>query len=179
MAKIIYKNGQEGQNCLECIEGIEIDLFNGQKALIYPKYSEEIMLPKDKIISWNANEINEIDAFKKEDNKWETEVLFKYGSPAAKYASNFHSREYGVFRLPTLLAAMEIHYHMNEIDALAKTINEADLLYKLCSNIWSCFRSNKNGCWAVWSGSHSISRDYLYNSNVIVPTILYKYIRHF
>ena len=49
MARIIYKNGCEGQNRLECIEGIEIDLLNGQKALIYPKYSnEELLDPKDR-----------------------------------------------------------------------------------------------------------------------------------
>lgn len=33
MARIIYKEGLEGQNRLECIEGIEIELLNGQKAL--------------------------------------------------------------------------------------------------------------------------------------------------
>ena len=35
MAKIIYKEGFEGQNELECIE---IELLNDQKALVYPKY---------------------------------------------------------------------------------------------------------------------------------------------
>lgn len=30
MAKIIYKEGFEGQNHLECIEGIEIGLENGR-----------------------------------------------------------------------------------------------------------------------------------------------------
>ena len=44
MARIIYKEGLEGQNSLKCIEGIEIDLLNGQKALIYPKYSNEELL---------------------------------------------------------------------------------------------------------------------------------------
>ena len=34
MAKIIYKVGCEGQNELSCIEGIEIELLNSQKALI-------------------------------------------------------------------------------------------------------------------------------------------------
>lgn len=29
MARIIYKEGLEGQNRLECIEGIEIELLNG------------------------------------------------------------------------------------------------------------------------------------------------------
>lgn len=44
MARIIYKDGCEARKRLECIEGIEIDLLNGQKALIYPKYSEEFHL---------------------------------------------------------------------------------------------------------------------------------------
>lgn len=35
MAKIIYKEGLEGQNRLECIEGIEIELLNGQNALVF------------------------------------------------------------------------------------------------------------------------------------------------
>lgn len=30
MARIIYKEGLEGQNRLDCIEGIEIELLNGQ-----------------------------------------------------------------------------------------------------------------------------------------------------
>lgn len=43
MARIIYKEGCEGQNTLESIEGIEIELLNGQKALIYPKYAGNII----------------------------------------------------------------------------------------------------------------------------------------
>lgn len=49
MERIIYKDGCDGRRRLECIEGIEIDLLNGQKALIYPKYSnEELLDPKDR-----------------------------------------------------------------------------------------------------------------------------------
>ena len=44
MARIIYKDGCDGQRRLGSIEGIEIDLLNGQKALIYPKYREEALL---------------------------------------------------------------------------------------------------------------------------------------
>ena len=44
MAKIIYKKGCEGQNNLSSIEGIEIELLNGQKVLIYPKYAERFYL---------------------------------------------------------------------------------------------------------------------------------------
>ncbi len=54
MARIIYKEGLEGQNRLECIEGIEIDLLNGQKALIYPKYAQLPLLTEKNIESWDA-----------------------------------------------------------------------------------------------------------------------------
>lgn len=55
MAKIIYKEGHEDQNRLESIEGIEIELLNRQKALIYPKYSEKVMLTgSDKICNWDS-----------------------------------------------------------------------------------------------------------------------------
>lgn len=62
MAKIIYKKGMEGQNNLSSIEGIEIDLLNGQKALIYPKYAEKHMLTSEQISKWIAKVETEIEA---------------------------------------------------------------------------------------------------------------------
>lgn len=56
MAKIIYKQGMEGQNKLSCIKGIEIELLNGQKALIYPKYAERQMLTREQISKCSAEE---------------------------------------------------------------------------------------------------------------------------
>ena len=71
MASIIYKNGCEGQNRLECIEGIEIDLLNGQKALIYPKYSnEELLDPKDRD-RWLDAGISETATL---DTRWEVRM---------------------------------------------------------------------------------------------------------
>lgn len=58
MARIIYKKGLEGKNRLECIEGIEIELLNGQKALIYPKYAERALLESEKISKWRATKKN-------------------------------------------------------------------------------------------------------------------------
>lgn len=52
MARIIYKERLEGLNRLECIEGIEIDLLNGQKALIYPRYSNEELLDQKDWDRW-------------------------------------------------------------------------------------------------------------------------------
>lgn len=166
MARIIYKKGLEDQNRLECIEGIEIELLNGQKALIYPKYSEEAMLPMDKIASWDAKGNSEIDALKKEDNLWATGALLRCGSPAAEHVSNFRSDKYGIFGLPTLLAAMELQHQKDDIDALAETIEGADLLRNFISSVWSCSRSSEGG---VWIGSGNS----LYIPVLAVPIVLY------
>ena len=81
MAKIIYREGCEGQNKLSCIEGIEIDLLNGQRALIFPKYSTEYLMHSDQIDKWNARALSEIEALKVEDTVSETAALFNLGSP--------------------------------------------------------------------------------------------------
>lgn len=58
MAKIIYKEGFEGQNHLECIEGIEIGLENGRKALIFPKYAWRKILRKNfDLEDWDSEEM--------------------------------------------------------------------------------------------------------------------------
>ena len=174
MARIIYKEGYEGQNTLESIEGIEIDLLNGKKALIYPKYSEEVMLPVNKIESWNANQISEIEALKKDENLWATVALLKCGSPAAEFVSNFYSGKHGLFGLPTLLAAIEIKDQKFDIDALAITVKGTDLLCNFTGNIWSCSRSVDANNW-VASDHYYFASDYSYlgNSNLAVPVILY------
>lgn len=174
MARIIYKEGCEGQNTLESIEGIEIDLLNGQKALIYPKYSQEVMLPKDKIASWDAKEVSEIEALKKEDNLWATGALLKCGSPAAQYVSNFRSDKHGIFGLPTLLAALEIQDQKFNIDALAIGICGTDLLCDFDSDVWSCFRYSEGKDWIAYGGGYGFTGDgRLYCSRLAVPVILY------
>lgn len=180
MAKIIYKKGFEGQNTLECIEGIEINLLNGQKALIYPRYSERVMILKDKITYWDGKKDillgwekdTGIEALKKEDNIQATEVLLRCGSPAAKYVSNFHSNKYGTFNLPSLLSAMEINHQMKEINKLAMTIKGAMLLEKY-SNILSCSRYGLIRGWIA--DDCGFAKGYYLNSaNWCVPTILYR-----
>lgn len=173
MARIIYKEGCEGQSTLESIEGIEIDLLNGQKALIYPMYSNEVMLPGDKIASWNAKGVSEIEALKKKDNQWTTGALLKCGSPAAEYVSNFRSDKHGIFGLPTLLAAMEIQVQKKDIDELAETIEGTELLRDFTSIVWSCSRSSRiSGFLASGNGGCSLD-DGLYYSYLAVPVILY------
>lgn len=173
MAKIIYKKGLEGQNRLECIEGIEIDMLNGQKALIYPKYSDEMILLEDKIASWGAKNTSEIEALKKEDNLWATGALLRCGSPAAEYVSNFHSDKHGIFALPTLLSAMELQHQKEDIDALAETIEGAHLLRNFIIYAWSCSRYSEDGGW-IASDFGFATGDILCSSYLAVPVILYR-----
>ena len=174
MAKIIYKEGHEGENKLSSIEGIEIDLFNGQKALIYPKYAQRRMLDLEQMRKWSAKNETEIEALKVEDIDENTVELFKIGSPAAKWALQFVTEKNMQFRLPSLLAALEIQHQKAEIDTLAETIEGADLLKDSTSYIWSCSRYLKDSCWCVNSNNGYASVDYLSSSCLVVPTILYR-----
>ena len=164
MARIIYKNGCDGQNRLACIEGIEIDLFNGQKALVYPKYAEKELLDLDKIRQWHAKGQTEIEARKDTDARGNTAALHAAGSSDA----------HGLFSLPSLVAAMEIQDQKKEIDALAETIDGADLLRDFTSYVWSCSRCNAYGGWYA-SGSVGYASVYaLYGSYLAVPLVLYR-----
>ena len=174
MAKIIYKENCKRKNIIDCIDGIEIELLNSQKALIYPKYSEKMLLPTYKIVSWNTEEISEIDALKKESSHLATEELLRCGSPAAEHVSNFHSDKYGIFNLPTLLAAMEIQSQKEDIDAMAKTIKGTDLLHDFISCVWSCSRHHKDTGWLASGDYGSASSYYLYARHLAIPVVLYR-----
>lgn len=172
MAKIIYKKGKEEQNNLSSIEGIEIDLLNGQKALIYPKYAEKRMLSLEKAREWDAPEVTEIEALKVTDVLSPTSVLCSLDSPAAQWARQFMSDDYGFRLLPSLLAAMEIQHQKKEIDEFAETIEGADLLRDFTSDVWSCSRYFALSCWyANGSGGYTINGS-LSRSCLVVPIIL-------
>lgn len=173
MAKVIYKEGLEGQNRLECIEGIEIELLNGQKALIYPKYSKEVMLPGENIKNYGQAPDTEIAALKETENECLTDELHDCGSPAAGFVHKFYSDKYGRFHLPTLIAAMELQDQKNDIDELAGTIEGTDRLSDFTSIVWSCSRSCRISGWLA-SGNGGCSLDNgLYYSYLAVPVILY------
>lgn len=174
MARIVYKKGLEGQNKLESIEGIEIELLNGQKALIYPKYSEEVMFPDEKIEFWEAKKVRQIEALKETETRHETDQLYALGSPAALWVANFRSDAHGTFTLPSLLAALELQHQKNEIDALAKTIEGADLLRDHPSNVWSCSRCSENYGWIAYGNSGFANTNFLYISYLAVPLVLYR-----
>ena len=176
MAKIIYKEGCEGQNKLSCIEGIEIDLLNGQKALIYPKYAERKMLTREQISKWSAKDETEIEALKVTDTTLATQQLFALDSPAALWVAQFHNPDKcRIFCLPSLLAAMELQHQKADIDALAETIEGADVLRDFTSSVWSCSRCNSHYCWYA-NGGYGIANPYyvLYDSYLVVPIILYR-----
>lgn len=153
MARIIYKNGCEGQNRLECIEGIEIDLLNGQKALIYPKYRNEELLDLKDRDRWLDAGISATSALRLRDNQAATSALLEAESPAARFVTKFTSERFGRFGLPTLLAAMEITEQKGEIDKLAREIDGADLLEDFSSSVWSCSRCYPNSGW-IASGNY-------------------------
>ena len=173
MAKIIYKEGCEGQNKLSSIEGIEIDLLNGQKALIYPKYILKPMLYSEKISKWDAVNETEIEALKRTSTAFETECLREIDSPAARWVSQFKSGGYSNFALPSLLAALEIRHQKKEIDSLAKTIEGADLLKNYILPISSCSRCGAQTSWLAY-GSGCTSSGSLDGIYLVVPTILYR-----
>lgn len=167
MARIIYKEGCEGQNTLKRIEGIEIDLLNGQSALIYPKYAELPLLGKERIDDWKAKTMTEIEALKVTGSKEATDELLSLDSPAAKFVRQFKSDVYGQFNMPTLLAAKEIKDQMKYINECARYIDGADLL-ESGIDLSSCFRGGKNH---IWSSS---DEEYIGFDNTCVPTILYR-----
>lgn len=173
MANIIYKVGCEGQNKLSYIEGIEIELLNGQKALIYPRYAERMMLALEQIDAWEAEKETEIEALKTTDTTIVTEHLRSLDSPAAVWASRFYSDNHGIFLLPSLLAALEIQHQRKEIDALADTIEGADLLRDCFSILWSCSWYSEIGCW-ISTGLQGCATSDPRNLCLVVPTILYR-----
>ena len=171
MAKIIYKEGCEGQNRLESIEGIEIELLNGQKALIYPRYAKRILLKNAEYYSQEPD--IEIAALKRTENLRATWKLDICDSPAAEFVAQFHSDEYGTFALPTLLAAMELQDQKKAIDALAETIEGADLLRNFTHDVWTCSRYNDVLNWMAVGSFGFADKEYSFASALAVPTILY------
>lgn len=171
MARIVYKEGFDGQNRLECIWGIEINLLNGYKALIYPKYSKKAIHVESSLSFWSARISNEIEALKNEDNQGATDALLICGSPAARFVTQFRCN-HRIFALPTLLTAMEIQDQKDEINIIAETIEGADLI-NVDDGIWSCSRYNKYYCWYV-NDHHVTADNCLYNFHLCVPTLLYR-----
>lgn len=174
MARIVYKKGLEGQNRLECIEGIEIDMLNGQCVLIYPKYANLQLLDYERTDDWKAKPMTEIEALKVTDSKEATDELLALDSPAAEFVRRCKSDIHGRFNIPTLLAAMEIICQREDINALAETIEGAELLREDVG-VSSCSRYNQSSRWLAddYYGGFA-GRDGLNYSYACIPAILYR-----
>lgn len=174
MAKIIYKEGCEGQNKIERIEGIEIELLNGYKALVFPKYKELPLLGENEIKRWNASELTEIQALKVTSGEELSDKLFKLGSPAAKFVRQFKSDRCGAFDLPVLLTAGEIVDQQEYIDAFAEIIEGADVLRDFYSSFWSCCCYSFDSVWCVSNTFKFFGNFDLRFKLLAVPTKIYK-----
>lgn len=172
MARIVYKEGYEGQNRLDCIEGIEIEMMNGQCALIYPKYEELPFADEKNINEYKRIIEKEIDALKAEDSMEATNKLIALGSPSARFVRQFNSNIYGSYNLPTLIAAIEISNQSKDINAIAKTIEGADLIED-DAEISTCFQATNFSRWFAYGGGFLGSTASVY-PNTCVPTIVYK-----
>ena len=92
---------------------------------------------------------------------------------SAEEAANFRSDAHGTFTLPSLLAALELQHQKNEIDALAKTIEGADLLRDHPSVVWSCSRCSEFGGWIANGNLGFAHGNFLYASIACIPAIVY------
>lgn len=172
MAKIVYKKGLEGQNKIDCIEGIEIEMMNGQCAFIYPKYADLPMADVENIKEYKEFKISEIDAMKAEDSTGATNKLIALGSPAAGFVRQFNSNIHGPYNLPTLVAAVEISCQSKDINIIAKTIEGADLIED-DPEVSSCFQATDLSMWFAYNGGF-VGTTWVDFPTTSVPTIVYK-----
>lgn len=174
-AKIVYRKGFEGQNTLDAIEGIEISLNDGHKALVYPKYARCQMIRDNfDFEDWDAVEMTKKEALSSSGDK-ENDELYRINSPAAKYVSQFSTFSFGMRDIPTLAVAKAIVNQMTAIDAQARKIDGADLLEKNlmygCERMWSCARANDRSCYIVNPYGY-IYTDNVNSMGLCVPCVL-------
>lgn len=168
MAEIIYKEGFEGQNNLDCIEGIEIVLDNGRKALIFPKYAWRKILRKNfDLEDWDSEEMTIKQAIAS-DGGADNEELYRISSPAEMFVSGFKTDKWGMRDLPDLCLAVEIQKQRREIDRQAEKIGGAD---RLCGSIWSCARASGDRCYLALF-DEAIFSDIVCDEHVCVPCVL-------
>lgn len=173
MAQIIYKEGFEGRNELECIEGIEIEYVNGRKTLIYPKYTRMSMIDNlNMFLDWDAEEESIKQAYAS-DGIAEDDELYRINSPASLFVSKFMTYKYGARCLPTLEIAHESAERFKEIDEMAMQIKGADLLRDhYDDNIMTCQRAANNRYYAVNMKNRNVEELEVFESNLCIPCVL-------
>jgi hypothetical protein len=170
MAEIVYKEGCEGQNRLNAIEGIKIE-FDGGETLIFPKYAKHVILNKNfDLEDWDSDEMT-IEEAMESDGGAENEELYRINSPAEIFVCQFQTFKWGMRDLPNLAIAMEIVRQMREIDRQAEKIVGADLLRENRGGIWSCARASGDSCYIVLFEKR-IFPDIVCDEHVCVPCVL-------
>ena len=171
MVEIIYKEGFEGLNHLECIEGIEIRFDNIRKSLIFPKYADCKMLDRNfDLEDWDSEEMT-IKQAMKSDGGADNEELYRISSPAEMFVCGFKTDKWGMRDLPDLRLAVEIQKQRMEIDKLAEKIGGADLLSENRGGIWSCAREFGDSCYIAQIDG-TVATDIICNEHVCVPCVL-------
>ena len=155
------------------VDGIIISTLDGREFLIYPKYKECPLLKDERIKSWKAKSMTEIESlYAKCDGEQETDDLKAIGSPAAMWVRNVavHRK----FNIPgDVLVAIAVIRHLDEINAVAEHIEGADKLNKN-SCVWSCSRCYSNYGWCAYGFNGYAYGTALGNSYLAVPLVLYK-----
>lgn len=172
MAQIIYREGFEGRNELEGIEGIEIN-YGKRKALIYPKYTRLSMIDNfNMFLEWESEEESIAQAYES-NGIAEDEELYRINSPASLFVSKFITYKYGARCLPTLGVARDIVGKWKEIDKMASQIKGADLLRdRYDDNIMTCQRAANNRYYAVHLKNGYVEELEVFESNLCIPCVL-------
>lgn len=145
-AKIIFKEGREGEMTIDAIKGIAIPRIDGATILVYPKYKACELLAYERRYDWKEPEHTEIEALLEDTDKSKerTDALLELDSPAAKFVRGIGEQ----YNIPSLLTAGTIKKYCKEINTLAKQIDGADILPE-GSNLWSCLRYVANLAWSA------------------------------
>ena len=170
MARVVFRKGCYDYR-LSSIEGIEIGLANGSKALIFPKYAKLKMTNRDfDLEDWDAKEMTMEQAVAS-DGGADNEELYRISSPAEMFVCGFVTEKWGTRDLPDLRLAVEIQQQREEIDRQAEKTDGADLLRENRGSIWSCARASGDSCYIVLYDD-TVATDIICNEHVCVPCVL-------
>ena len=165
-AKIIFKEGREGEMTIDAIKGIAIPRIDGATILVYPKYKECELLAYERRYDWKEPEHTEIEALLEDTDKSKerTDTLLELDSPAAKFVRSIGKR----FNIPSLLTSGTIKKYCKEINTLTKQIEGADVLPE-GSSLWSCLRSRAGYAWYALGSYGFFNNNFMYLAFVVVP----------
>ena len=165
-AKIIFKEGREGEMTIDAIKGIAIPRIDGATILVYPKYKACELLAYERRYDWKEPEHTEIEALLEDTDKSKerTDALLELDSPAAKFVRGIGEQ----YNIPSLLTAGTIKKYCKEINTLAKQIDGADILPE-GSHLRSCLRISAHRAWSAGGGGGFFSGGFMCSTYVVVP----------